>query len=48
MLSRLTSSLGVRAAMSEQGLIGPFWFEDANDRTKTVDIEGYIEVLSRF
>ena len=35
-------------AMLEQGLIGPLWFEDENGRTKTIDSEGYIEVLAKF
>ena len=35
-------------AMSEQGLVGPFWFEDEHGREKTVDSEGYIDVLTKF
>ena len=38
----------VWAAMSRHCIIGPFFFEDGQGRTTTVDTDGYIEVLGKF
>ena len=43
-----TEKCTVWAAMSRHGIIGPFFFEDRQGRTTTVDTEGYIEILKKF
>jgi hypothetical protein len=35
-------------AISKHGIIGPFWFENANQEPVTVRKENYIEVLNKF
>ncbi len=35
-------------AISKHGIIGPFWFEDENEESLTVNKERYIEVLDQF
>lgn len=35
-------------AISKHGIIGPFWFEDENERSVTVNTERYLEVLKKF
>ena len=36
------------AAISSHGIIGPLWFEDEFGQTKTVDTDGYLQVLDTF
>ena len=36
------------AALSVHGIIGPYWFEDEDGQTTTVNTERYINVLERF
>ena len=36
------------AAMSQHGIIGPFFSEDRQRRTQTVDTESYIEIFQKF
>ena len=38
----------VWAAISKHGIIGPFWFEDAQEQPLTVTKERYLEVLNKF
>ena len=33
-------------AISNNGIIGPYWFEDKNERARMVNTERYVEVLS--
>ena len=35
-------------AISKQGTIGPFWFEDDNERSVTINTERYVLVLGKF
>ena len=35
-------------AISKNGIIGPYWFEDENERAQTVNTERYVEVLTKF
>ena len=35
-------------AMSFRGIIGPFWFEDDEGRTETINTQRYRSVLSKF
>ena len=35
-------------AISKRGIIGLYWFEDANGRAVTINTERYIEVLRKF
>ena len=35
-------------AISKHGIIGPFWFEDANERSVTINTEWYVQVLGKF
>ena len=35
-------------AISKLGIIGPFWFEDEEEKATTVTKERYIEVLKKF
>jgi len=35
-------------AISKHGIIGPFWFEDDNERSVTVNTERYVQVLGKF
>ena len=35
-------------AISKHGLIGPFWFEDENQRSVTVNTERYLGVIKKF
>ena len=37
-----------RVAISQQGIIGPFWFEDDNEQSVTVNTERYLQVLDKF
>ena len=32
-------------AISHSGIVGPFWFEDSNGKTETVNTQRYLEVL---
>jgi len=34
--------------ISKHGIIGPFWFEDVNEGSVTINIEQYVQVLSKF
>ena len=36
------------AAISKHGIIGPFWFEDDNERSVTINTEWYVLVLAKF
>ena len=36
------------AAISKHGIIGPFWFEDDNERSVTINTERYVQVLGKF
>ncbi|XP_068204825.1 uncharacterized protein [Palaemon carinicauda] len=35
-------------AISKQGIIGPSWFEDDNERSVTINTERYVQVLGKF
>jgi len=35
-------------AISKHGIIGPFWFEDDNERSVTINTERYVHVLGKF
>jgi len=35
-------------AISKHEIIGPYWFEDENERTQTVNTEHYVAVLRKF
>ena len=35
-------------AISKHGIIGPFWFEDDNERSVTMNTERYVQVLGKF
>ena len=35
-------------SISQQGIIGPFWFKDENEQPATVNIERYLQVLDKF
>jgi len=35
-------------AISKHGIIGPFWFEDDNERSVTINTERYVQVLFKF
>jgi len=35
-------------AISKHGTIGPFWFEDDNERFVTINTERYVQVLGKF
>ena len=35
-------------AISKHGIIGPFWFEDDNERPVTINTERYVQVLGKF
>jgi len=35
-------------AISKHGIIGPYWFEDENERAQTVNTERYVAVLMKF
>ena len=35
-------------AISKHGIIGPFWFEDGNERSVTTNTERYVQVLGKF
>ena len=35
-------------AISKHGIIGPYWFEDENERAQTVNTERYVAVLRKF
>ena len=35
-------------AIFKNGIISPYWFEDENERQQTVNIELYVEVLTKF
>ena len=35
-------------AISKHGIIGPFWFEDENERSVTINTERYVQVLGKF
>jgi len=35
-------------AISEHGIIGPFWFEDDNERSVPINTERYVRVLGKF
>jgi len=35
-------------AISKHGIIGPFWFEDDNEWSVTINIEQYVQVLGNF
>ena len=35
-------------AISKDGIIGPYWFEDKNEKAQTVNTERYVEVLTKF
>jgi len=35
-------------AISKHGIIGPFWFEDDNERSVTIKTERYVQVLGKF
>lgn len=38
----------VWCAMSSKGIIGPFWFQDGNGSTTTINKERYVKTLERF
>ena len=50
MLQRLLHSVKCIAwvATSKHGIIGPFWFEDDDGRSQTVNKERYIAVLNKY
>ena len=35
-------------AISKHGIIGPFWLEDDNERSVTINTERYVQVLGKF
>jgi len=35
-------------AISKHGITGPFWFEDDNERSVTINTEQYVQVLGKF
>ena len=35
-------------AVSKHGITGPFWFEDDNERSVTINTERYVQVLGKF
>ena len=35
-------------AISKHGIIGPFWFEDDNERSMTINTERYVQVVGKF
>ena len=35
-------------AISKHGVIGPFWFEDDNEQSVTINTERYVQVLGKF
>ena len=35
-------------AISKHGIIGPFWFEDDNERSVTINTERYVQVFGKF
>jgi len=35
-------------AIAKHGIIGPFWFEDDNERSVTINTERYVKVLGKF
>jgi len=35
-------------AISKHGIIEPFWFEDDNERSVTINIDRYVQVLGKF
>jgi len=35
-------------AISKHGFIGPFWFEDDNERSVIINTERYVQVLVKF
>ena len=35
-------------AISKHGIIGPFWFEDDNERSVTISTGRYVQVLGKF
>ena len=35
-------------AIAKHGIIGPFWFEDDNERSVTINTERYVQVLGKF
>ena len=35
-------------AISKHGIIGPFWFEDENERSVTINTERNVQVLGKF
>ena len=35
-------------ALSKHGIIGPFWFEDDNEQSVTINTERYLQVLRKF
>jgi len=35
-------------AISKHGIIGPFWFEDDDERSVTINTERYVQVLGKF
>ena len=49
-LQRLLHSIKCTAwvAISKHGIIGPYWFEDENERAQTVNTERYVAVLRKF
>ena len=49
-LQRLLHSVKCTAwvAISKYGIIGPYWFEDENERAQTVNKERYVAVLKKF
>ena len=34
--------------ISKHGIVGPFWFEDDNERSVTINTERYVQVLDKF
>jgi len=38
----------VWVAISKHGIIGPFWFEDDNERSVTINTERYVQVFGKF
>jgi len=34
--------------ISKHGIIGPFWFEDDNERSVTIKTDRYVQVLGKF
>ena len=35
-------------AISKHGIIGPFWFEDDNEQSVTINTERYVQVFDKF